>query len=356
MGRACLQNARAQSACRPIFLFAFIDTSPSRATPRNSTRRPRVTNNRLRRLTPRFPPPVTNRLGTRDDVPRCSLRGARGTAAARDLPGAVVPRGRRRGRRRPRRRRRAAGTAQAASCSVGGGRRLGPHLRHLLGHLQPQRAHRRAHDSFARPTRRWRPPCPTSSSSCTSPAPSPAPPGAADARRRRRQFRRLRQSDAPQRAAGGGRGGRGGRRGAAAGGVVAGGGAADGDDVLHASTAMLAPLFWYTGQPANQLNTYGNRFDGAPLPAALRRRDRHGWAGLMLDNNPSPSAPRAHPRPLRLATALGNALAGWGEVTQFRRDQRSSVRSCRRRRGNRASDVRLPALGSRLAGAGVLYC
>ena len=120
--------------------------------------------------------------------------------------------------------------------------------------------------------------------------------GAASARRRRR-LRRLRQSDAAQRAAGGGRGGRGGRRGAAAG-VVFGGGAADGD-VLHASDG---DAFWYTGfnQPY-QLNTYGNRF----FDSRARHRARRvyaaeiagGWvAGLMLDA-PSPVGARAPPSP-----------------------------------------------------------
>ena len=87
--------------------------------------------------------------------------------------------------------------------------------------------------------------------------------------------------------------------------------------------AMLAPLFWYTGfnQPY-QLNTYGNRFFdsralGIELAAFYAAEIAGGWvAGLMLDNNPSPvSAARRTLALFALATALGNALAGWGEVT-----------------------------------------
>ena len=86
--------------------------------------------------------------------------------------------------------------------------------------------------------------------------------------------------------------------------------------------AMLAPLFWYTGfnQPY-QLNTYGNRFFdsralGIELAAFYAAEIAGGWvAGLMLDNNPSPvSAARRTLALFALATALGNALAGWGEV------------------------------------------
>ena len=87
--------------------------------------------------------------------------------------------------------------------------------------------------------------------------------------------------------------------------------------------AMLAPLFWYTGfnQPY-QLNTYGNRFFdsralGIELAAFYAAEIAGGWvAGLMLDNNPSPVSAARRPHALfALEAALGNALAGWGEVT-----------------------------------------